>query len=148
MRNPECRKTIVKYFLQILQILIFLILIASALYSVYYVSYHIGYPTVKDLLTTDLKGDLLVKGIPLVTVFLILISGLLFLIILYLHIYVCRVLLMIINGSVGDLIEYMNTPHQYEMPYYLVFREGGLGIILRNRRETRRRFLLRWRTAF
>lgn len=141
-------KYFLKYFIRFIQITIFLIMVSATLYSIYLLVFKVGYPASKDILSINLKGDLLINGIPVITIFLLIFVSFIFLLILMIPIYLCCILLMIINGSLGDLIEYINVTGKYNYPYYLVFEEGKLGIIFRNKRATRHRFLLRWRTYF
>ena len=138
-------KYFLKYLIRIVQIIIFSILILASLYLIYS-SLKFTYFTITDI---DLKGDLLVKGIPIITFFLII--GSLFLFIFGIKIYylLCSVFLMIVNGSLGDIIELLNiTKRNDNYSGCLILKKGSMGEVLDANQHTRKYFLMRWWKRF
>lgn len=141
--------TLIKYFLKyvirIIQIAIFLAVASGALYLIY-LSARAGYYMIRDI---DLKGDLLVRGIPIFTYIILIGSGFIFLIAIRIFYLLCSAVLMLINGSLGDVIEYLNvTKKNNNYSGYLVLTKGGFGDILDADKHDRLYFWRRWWKRF
>jgi hypothetical protein len=105
-------KYFLKYVIRIVQLAIFLLLLAAALYFIYFMVYKVGYPAVKGF---HIKGDILVKGIPVLTSFLVIILIMIFFVGLKILYLICCMILMIINGALGDIIEYLNVTNRNDI---------------------------------
>jgi hypothetical protein len=139
-------KYIIKYVIRIVQLAIFLLLLAAALYFIYFMVVKVGYPAVKGF---HIKGDILVKGIPVMITSLVIILIIIFFVGLKILYLLCCMFLMIVNGALGDVIEYLNvTKRNDHYAGYLIFEKGSMSRVYSANERTRKYFLKRWWKRF